>query len=82
MVLNLQLMTKTDLSGLKIKVHIGVSQEMQFKDKLQMNWELKNECHYAKKMEYYSVVKNNDILKIASKWMELGKAILIEVTQT
>lgn len=49
MVLNLQLMTKTDLSGLKIKVHIGVSQEMQFKDKLQMNWELKNECHYAKK---------------------------------
>lgn len=53
MVLNLQLMTKTDLTGLEIKVQIGISQEMQFNGKLQMNWELKNECNYAKQMEYY-----------------------------
>ena len=33
-------------------------------------------------MEYYSVVKNNDILKFACKWMELEKAILNEVTPT
>ena len=33
-------------------------------------------------MEYYSVVKNNDILKFAGKWMELeNKNILSEVTQ-
>ena len=33
-------------------------------------------------VEYYSVVKKNDILKFAGKWMELGKTILSEVTQT
>ena len=33
-------------------------------------------------MEYYSVVKINDILKFAGKWMELEKNLLSEVTQT
>ena len=33
-------------------------------------------------MEYYSAVKNNDILKFTCKWMELEKTILSEVTQT
>ena len=33
-------------------------------------------------MEYYSVVKNQDILNFAGKWMELEKIILNEVTQT
>ena len=34
-------------------------------------------------MEYYSVVKNNNIRKFASKWMELEKKIILsEVTQT
>ena len=33
-------------------------------------------------MEYYSVVRNNDILKFAGKWTELEKKnILSEVTQ-
>ena len=32
-------------------------------------------------MEYCSVVKNNDILKFAYKWMELEKNILSEVAQ-
>ena len=33
-------------------------------------------------MEYFSAVKNNDTRKFAGKWMELGKLILGEVTQT
>lgn len=33
-------------------------------------------------MEYYSVIKNNDMMKSAGKWMELGKIILSEVTKT
>ena len=31
-------------------------------------------------MEYYPVIKNNDIMKFAGKWMELEKIILIDVT--
>ncbi|KAL6030791.1 hypothetical protein STEG23_018581 [Scotinomys teguina] len=33
-------------------------------------------------MEYYAAEKNNDIMKIAGKWMELENVILSEVTQT
>ena len=33
-------------------------------------------------MEYYTVVKSNDILKFAGKRMNLEKSILNEVTQT
>ena len=33
-------------------------------------------------MEYYSDIKNKDILTFASKWMELENIILSEVTQT
>jgi hypothetical protein len=33
-------------------------------------------------MEYYSVVKNKDILKFAGKWIELRNIILSEITQT
>ena len=33
-------------------------------------------------MEYYSAVKNNDILKFAHTWIELEKPMLSEVTQT
>ena len=33
-------------------------------------------------MEYYTVEKNNDILKFAGKCMELENIILNEVTQT
>ncbi|OPX54070.1 hypothetical protein BTE48_16155 [Oceanospirillum multiglobuliferum] len=33
-------------------------------------------------MEYYSAVKNNDLMKFAGKWMELENIILTEVTQT
>ena len=36
---------------------------------------------YIYTMEYYTAEKNNDILKIAGKWMELEN-ILGEVTQT
>jgi hypothetical protein len=33
-------------------------------------------------MEYYSAVKNNDIMKFAGKWMELEKIASSEATQT
>ena len=32
--------------------------------------------------EYYTVKKNNDILKFVGKWMDLESIILSEVTQT
>ena len=33
-------------------------------------------------MEYYSAIKNEDILSFASKWLKLENIILSEVTQT
>jgi hypothetical protein len=33
-------------------------------------------------VEYYSAIKNEDILSFAGKWMELENIILSEVTQT
>ena len=33
-------------------------------------------------MEYYSVIKNEDILNFAGKWIELENIILSEVSQT
>ena len=37
---------------------------------------------YIYTMEYYSARKNNDIMKLASKWMELENIILNRVAQT
>ena len=46
------------------------------------NWRMdkENVVHYT--MEYYSAVKNNDIMKFKGKWIELKKLILHKVTQT
>ena len=33
-------------------------------------------------MEYYSAIKNEDILSFAGKWMELENIVLSELTQT
>jgi hypothetical protein len=33
-------------------------------------------------VEYYSAIKNEDILSFAGKWMDLENIILSEVTQT
>jgi hypothetical protein len=33
-------------------------------------------------MEYYSVIKNENILSFAGKWIELGDIILSDITQT
>ena len=33
-------------------------------------------------MEYYSAIKNKDIMNFSGKWMELENYILSEVTQT
>jgi hypothetical protein len=32
-------------------------------------------------LEYYSAIKNKDIMNLASKWIELENIILSEVTQ-
>ena len=37
---------------------------------------------YIYTMEYYSAIKNEDIMKLAGKWMELVNILLSEITQT
>jgi hypothetical protein len=37
---------------------------------------------YIYKMDYYSVIKNNDFMKYLGKWMELEDILLCEVTQS
>jgi hypothetical protein len=37
---------------------------------------------YIYTVEYYSAIKNKNIMKFACKWMGLENIILIEVTQT
>ena len=37
---------------------------------------------YIYTMEYYSAIKNNDLMKFIGKWIELENIILSEVTQT
>jgi hypothetical protein len=36
---------------------------------------------YLYTMEFYSALKNNEILSFASKWVELGNIILSEISQ-
>jgi hypothetical protein len=43
-------------------------------------WIKKMWCIYT--MEYYSAIKNSDIMKFANKGVELEKTILSEVIQT
>ena len=33
-------------------------------------------------MEFYSAIKNNDIMKFSGKWMDLENIILSEMTQS
>ena len=42
----------------------------------------KKKMWYIYTIEYYSAVKNNDILNFECKWMELENTILSEVTHT
>ena len=37
---------------------------------------------YIYTMEYYSAIKNNELMKFFCKWMELEDIILSEVTQS
>jgi hypothetical protein len=37
---------------------------------------------YNHTLEYYTVIKNNDCMKVTDKWMELENIILYEITQT
>jgi hypothetical protein len=34
------------------------------------------------RMEYYSVIKNEDILSFAGKWMDWGNVVLSQVSQS
>jgi hypothetical protein len=36
---------------------------------------------YIYTMEYYSAIKNNDLMKFIGKWIELENIILSEITQ-
>jgi hypothetical protein len=37
---------------------------------------------YIYTMEYYSAIKNNDLMKFTGKWMKMENIILSEVTQS
>ena len=37
---------------------------------------------YIYTMEYYSAIKNNEVMKFLVKWMDLEDIILSEVTQS
>ena len=37
---------------------------------------------YIYTMEYYSAIKNNEIMPFAATWMDIESAILSEVSQT
>jgi hypothetical protein len=37
---------------------------------------------YIYTVEYYSVIKNNEFMKFAGKWVELENTILSDVTQS
>jgi hypothetical protein len=52
-------------------VHCGLIYNSQKLETIQMHT-----------IEYYSVVKNKDIMSFAGKWMELENIILSEETQT
>ena len=41
----------------------------------------KEDVVYIYTMEYYSAIKNNEIMPFAATWMELGIIILSEVSQ-
>jgi hypothetical protein len=51
---------------------------------MSLNWRMNTEnvvcLHFI--MEYYSAIKNKDIINFADKWMDLENIILSEVTQT
>jgi hypothetical protein len=50
--------------------------------KMPLNKRMVGETWYVYTMEYCSAIKNSDIVKSSSKWMELEKTILSEITQT
>ena len=49
--------------------------------KLPMTEELIQKLWYIYTMEYYSAIKNEAIMNLGGKWMELGNSILSEVTK-
>jgi hypothetical protein len=55
--------------------HIYNSQSPSIEEWIQKIW-------YIYIMEYYSAIKNSDLVKFTGKWMELENIILSEATQS
>ena len=49
---------------------------------MSLHWRMDTENMVHYNVEYYSAIKNEDIVNFAGKWMELENIILNEVTQT
>ena len=59
-----------------------VRTQKQLRCPLTDKWINKLWCIYIYTMEYYSVIKKNEIRQFAATWMDLESAILSEVSQT
>jgi hypothetical protein len=65
-------------------VHTSLIYNSQMLERTQMslNRGMDTENVYIYTMEYYSAVKNNELMKFLGKWMGLENIILHEVTQS
>jgi hypothetical protein len=59
----------------KLERTLQHSRYLSTKEWIQLMW-------YIYTMEYYSAIKNNELMKFLGKWMELENTILSEVTQS
>ena len=57
------------------------SQKLE-RTQMSLNGGMDTENWYIDTMEYYSAIRNNEVMKILDKWMALENIILSEVTQS
>ena len=63
-------------------VHISLIYNSQKLEITQMFLKRVMDTEYIYTMEYYSALKNNELITFLGKWMELESIILSEVTQS